>query len=215
SMFTPEGLHPSQHSCPTRRSSDLGAAHQVQGGITQLVVGDHGINGTCFQGRFGALVGTASNPLDGVVHADQARQAHGTAETGVDAQLGFRQADLGALGHDTEVTGQTHFQTAAQRQTVNGGHGGNVQIFEGVENAVGFQAASDQFLFGQLERLNKFGDVGADDENVLATGDDDTLDAVVGLDLLDSRLELGEGRLIELVDRLALQIKPQLGDAVL
>src|SRR5690606_23350845 len=97
---------------------------------------------------------------------------------------------------------------------IDGGYGGHVQVFKGIEDAVGFQVGGDQLLFGQLERLDEFGDVGTDDEHVLATGDNDAGDIAVGLDAVDGRLELGEGGLIELVDRLALQIDPQFGDAV-
>src|SRR5690606_25898425 len=132
-----------------------------------------GVNRADFQGVVGTLFSAAGNPLDRVVHTDQAGQAHGATETGIDTQLGFRQADLGALGHDAEVARQAHFQAAAQGQTIDGGYGGHGQGFKRREEAGGFQVGGDQRLFGQLERLDGCGDVGTDDEHVAATGDND------------------------------------------
>src|SRR5690606_23627331 len=191
-----------------------GAAHHVQRRITQLAIGNHSVHSAHFQRIVGTLFSATGNPFNGVVHTNQTRQADGATETGIDTQLGFRQADLGALRHDAEVASQAHFQTTTQRQAIDGSDCAYAQVFESIENAVGFQVGSDQLLFGQLEGLDEFGDVGTHDEDILATGDNDAGDAAVGLDAVNGRLELGEGGLIELVDRLALQIEPQFGDAV-
>src|SRR5690606_8285909 len=146
----------------------------------QFVISYNSVHSADFQGVVGTLLGAAGNPLDSVVHADQTRHAYGAAKARVDAQLGFRQTDLGALGHDAEVTGQTHFQTTTQCQAIDGSDRGHVQVFEGIENLVGFQAAGHQFFFRQLEGLDELGDIGADDEHVLAAGNDDARDAAVG-----------------------------------
>ncbi|MNZ41456.1 hypothetical protein D3C78_590070 [compost metagenome] len=159
-----------------------GALDQVKGTGHQQFRRDHGVDGTHFQGVFGTVFLAGSDPLDGVVRTDQARQAHGATEARVDTQLDFRQADLGAGGHDPVVGGQAHFQAAAQGDAVDGGDGRHFEVFEGVEDAVGFQVAGDQFGLGQLEVVDELGDVGADDEHVLATADDHALDRSICLD---------------------------------
>src|SRR5690606_8096459 len=155
---------------------------QVQRGGLQLVGGNHGVDGAHFQSVGGLVFLTGSDPLDGVVGADHARQAHGTAEARVDAQLDFRQTDLGAVGGDTVVTGQAHFEAATQGDAVDGDHGRHVEVFEIAEDLVGFEVGSHQFFVGQLEVVDEFGDVGADDENVLAAGDDHALDRGIRFD---------------------------------
>ncbi|MNM57361.1 hypothetical protein D3C81_685590 [compost metagenome] len=159
-----------------------GALDQVQCGGLQQLRGYHGIDSADFQGVFSTVFLAGGNPLDGVVGTDDARQAHGTAKARVDTQLDFRQADLGAGGHDPVVGGQAHFQAAAQGDAVDGGDGRHFEVFEGVEDAVGFQVAGDQFGLGQLEVVDELGDVGADDEHVLATADDHALDRSICLD---------------------------------
>ncbi len=76
-----------------------------------------------FQGVFGAVFLARGDPLDGVVDTDHARQAHGAAEARVDAQLDFRQADLGGGGHDTVIGRQAHLETATQGDAVDGDDG--------------------------------------------------------------------------------------------
>ncbi|VVN39745.1 hypothetical protein PS639_05288 [Pseudomonas fluorescens] len=159
-----------------------GALDQVQCGFQEFLRGDHGVDGTDFQCVFSAVFLAGGNPLDGVVGTDEARQTHRTAEARVDAQLDFRQADLGGIGHDAVVRRQAHFQTATQGDAIDRGDSRDIQVFEIAEDPVGFEVACHKLGIGQLEVLDKFGDVGADDEHVLATADDHTLDRSICLD---------------------------------
>ncbi len=176
---------------------------------------DHGVDGADLQGVLGLVFLARGDPLDGVIAADQARQADGAAEARVDAQLDFRQADLGGRAHHAEVRGQAHLQAAAEGDAVDRGNGGYVQVFEVAEDLVGFEVARHQFLVGQLEVVNELGDVGTNDEHVLAAGHDHALDRCIGLDRIDCRTQLTEGETVELVDGLALEIEIQLDDAAL
>ena len=159
-----------------------GALDQVQGSCAQLVSGYHSIDGADFQGVFCAVFLAGGNPLNRVINTDQAWQTHGAAKARVDAQLDFRQADLGAVGHDPEVGCQAHFQATTQRDAIDGCDGGYIEVFKIAEDLVGFEVASNQLGIRQLEVFDEFGDVGADDEHVFTAGNDDTLDRSVGLD---------------------------------
>lgn len=155
------------------------------------------------------------DPLDGVVHTDQARQTHSTAEARVDAQLDFRQADLGGGGHDAIVGSHAHLETATQGDAVDGDHGGYAQVFEIAEDLVRFEVAGDQFLVGHLEVVDEFGDVGADDEYVLAAGNDDAFHRRVSLDGIDGLAQIVESEAIEFIDGLTLEVEIQFDDAAL
>ncbi|MCY1411925.1 hypothetical protein D9M71_273210 [compost metagenome] len=159
-----------------------GALDQFQRGLLQLLWSNHCIDSANFERVFRTVFLAGGNPLDGVVGTDQTRQANGTAEARVDAQLDFRQADLGLGGHDAVVRRQAHFQTATQRDAIDRGDGRDVEVFEIAENLVGFEVASNKLCIRQLEVVDKFGDVGADDEHVLATADDHALDRSICLD---------------------------------
>src|SRR5690606_12318646 len=192
-----------------------GTLDQIQSGFLELVGLDHGVDGTHFQGIGSLVLLAGGDPLDGVVGTDHARQTHGAAEAPVDAQLDFRQADLGALGGNAVVTGQAHLETATQGDAVDGDHGRNGQVFEVVEDLVGFEVAGNQLFVGQLEVVDEFGDVGADDEYVFATGDDYALDRTVGLDGIHGLTQLGQGETVELVNGLTLEVEIQFDDAAL
>ena len=190
-----------------------GALDQVQCGFLQFARGNHCIDGAHFQCIFSAVVFAGRDPLDGVIDTDQARQADGAAEARVDTEFDFRQADLGGGGHHAEVSSQAHFQTAAQRDAVDGSEGRYVEVFEGAEDFVGFEVAGDEFSVRQLEVIDEFGDIGADDEHVLAAGDDNALDRAVGLDGFDGLTQVVEGETVELVDGLTLEVELQFDDA--
>ncbi|MNJ30980.1 hypothetical protein D3C77_255980 [compost metagenome] len=190
-----------------------GALDQVQCGGLQQLRGYHGIDSADFQGVFSTVFLAGGNPLDGVVGTDDARQAHGTAKARVDTQLDFRQADLGVAGHHAEVGSQAHFQTTAQGDAVDRGNGRHGQVFEVAENPVGFQVAGDQFGLGQLEVIDKLGDIRADDEHVLATADNHAFDRGVGLDGVYGLTQFVQGKTVELVDGLTLEVELQFDDA--
>ncbi len=159
-----------------------GTFDQVQRGLGQFFRGNHCVDSADFQGVFGFVFLTGGDPLDGVVCTDQARQTHGAAEAWVDAQFHFRQADFCGGRHHAEVSGQAHFQTTAEGDAVDRGNGRDVEVFEIAENLVGFEVASHQLGIGQLEVVDEFGDVSADDEHVLAAGDDHALDRSICFD---------------------------------
>ncbi len=75
-----------------------------------------------------------------------------------------------------------------------------------------FHDPSDKLLFGHLEVLDELGDVGADDEAVLAACDEEALHAGLRLDEVHGLAQIVEGGLVELVDGVALEVEPQLGD---
>jgi len=192
-----------------------GALDQIQCSFLQLLRSDDGIDRVHLEGVFGAVLLAGGDPLDSIVHTDQARQTHGAAEARVDAQLDFRQTDLGGGGHDAIVSGHAHLETATQGDAVDGDHGGHAQVFEIVEDLVCFEVAGNQLFIGQLEVVDELGDVGADDEHILAAGDDDTLDRSVGLDGIDCLAQIVESEAIEFIDGLTLEVEIQFDDAAL
>ena len=122
----------------------------------------------------------AGDPLDGIVGADQARQAHGAAEAREQAQLGFRQTDLrGGAGHAI-VGRQRHLEAAAQGDAVDDGDGRERQVLDRGEHLVGLDGPARDLFLGGLELAAELGDVGADDEDVLGAGHEQALE-VAGL----------------------------------
>ncbi|MCY1217928.1 hypothetical protein D9M72_298590 [compost metagenome] len=192
-----------------------GALGQVQGGSLQQLGSDHGVDGADFQGVFGTVFLAGGDPLDGVIGTDDARQAHGTAEARVNAQFDFRQTDLGCGAHHAVIGCQTHFQAATQGDAVDGCNGGDFEVFEGAEDLVGFEVAGNQFFVGQPEVVDEFGDIGADDEDVLAAADNHALDRSIGLDGCDCITQFVQGETVELVDGLTLEVEFQFDDTAL
>src|SRR5690606_15248932 len=191
------------------------ALDQIQRSSLQLVGSYHGIHGTHFQGISRLIFLATTDPLDGIVITDHARQTYGTAKAWVDAQLNFRQTYLGALSRYAIVGSQAHFKTATQGDAIDGDHSRNRQVFEIVEDLVGFEVAGHQLFVRQLEVIDELGDVGADDEHVLATADDHALDRGVGLDGVDCCTQLIQGKAVEFVDGLTLEVEIQFDDAAL
>src|SRR5690606_40569217 len=126
--------------------------------------------------------------------------AHGAAEARVDSQLDFRQTDLGGGGHDTVIGRQAHLETATQGDAVDGDDGRHAQVFEIAEDLVRFEVAGDQFLVRELEVVDEFGDVCADDEHDLAAGDDDVLNRSFAHDVIDRLAQFVEGDEVEIID---------------
>ena len=185
------------------------------GGISQFVRRDHCINNAVLHGLVGLVLAAGGDPLHGVIHTDQARQAHGAAKARVQAQLHFRQAHLGLGAHHAEIGGQCHFQAATECDAVDGTHFRHVQVFKGVEHLVGFHAPAGDLVLRQLEHLGELGDVGADNKDALARGDDHALDVAVALQGFHSGAQVLHGFLVELVDGFALKIELQFGDAII
>ena len=92
---------------------------------------------------------------------------------------------------------------------------GYAQVFEITENLVRFEVTGDQLFVRQLEIVDELGDVGADDEYVLAAGDDNALHRAIGLEGVDGLAQIVEGEAVELVDGLTLEVEIQFDDAAL
>ncbi|MNF60230.1 hypothetical protein D3C84_418420 [compost metagenome] len=192
-----------------------GPLDQIQRCGLQLVGSHYSIDGTHFQGVVRTVFLARGNPLDRIIGTDNPRQAHGAAEARVDTQFDFRQADLGAVGHDAVIRGQAHFKTTAQGDAIDRGHGWNIEVFKITEDLVGFEVASHQLRIRQLEAVDELGDVGADDKYVFATGDNHALDRTIGLDRINRLTQFVEGMTVEFVDGLTLEVEFQFDDAAL
>src|SRR3546814_16250622 len=72
----------------------------------------------------------------------------------------------------------------------------------------------NQILWCQLEALAELGDIGADDEHVLGTGDQHATQFGIGGQCRDRLGELRHRPAIELVDRFALAIEAELTETI-
>jgi len=188
-----------------------GIGQHLERRIAKRVRLDHRIHGAGLEGGVGALLRTGGDPGHRLVDADDPRQAHRAAPARQDAELGFRQADLCRAGHDPEVAGQADLEAAAHGVAVDRHHARKGQGLEAVEiGIVGAGKAGDVVGPG-AEELREFGNVGADDEHRLARGYQQPAQALLGLQRIEGRGEVGDGGLVELVDRLAGEIEAQLG----
>jgi hypothetical protein len=163
---------------------------------------------------FGAQLLAFQHQRQAGLDADQPRQTLGAAATRQQAQLDFRQAELGfwVVERDAVVAGQRQLQPAAQRGAVERRHH---------RPAAGFQAAQEGLvLLGHGEGFGRIGDavhlvdVGAGEELLLARGEDHALDAGVRLDARDG---LGKGTgefLVEHVHGTARHVEGQGDDAI-
>ena len=72
-----------------------GAVQCGQGDVAQLLGPGDGIHRAGLERVGGSFVGAGGHPHDGLIHTDDARQAHRAAPAGQNTQLGFRQAYFG------------------------------------------------------------------------------------------------------------------------
>ena len=72
---------------------------------------------------------------------DEARQPHGAAEPGVQAEQHLGEAEARVLGRDPIVAGERDFEPSAQTVAVNDGDRRHVEAIEPVDNVVGELAA--------------------------------------------------------------------------
>ncbi len=162
------------------------------------------------QRHIGLVGSPTGDPFDRIVGTDQTRQSHGAAETGKDAQLGFRQTHLRLCRHHPIVRRQTHLETAAQGDAVDCGDAGKRQILDRREHLIGLQPPTSDFILGQREIFAELGDIRTDDEAGLGAGHQQTLDTL-GFGQLGTRLpQFIDGPRIEFIDRVLLSIKAQL-----
>ncbi|MCY1216180.1 hypothetical protein D9M72_280490 [compost metagenome] len=113
--------------------------------------------------------GARHDHVGGGLQADHARQALRAAGAGQQAQLHFRQRDLGALGRHAVVAAQRQFQAATHGDRVHGGHHRLGRAFQHADHRV------QRRLLHGLGRI-EFTDVGAARESLASAGDDDGLD---------------------------------------
>ncbi len=204
-LFEPAGF-------PVALSRDR-LLQQVQRAVAQFFGGDHRVHDAGLERHVGGILLTPGDPLDGVVGAGHAGHAHGAAPAGKDAELGLGEPDLRARRHHAVAGGQGEFQPAAEGESVDRGDGGKIEILDGAKELVHIENPRDQLIFGVLEVLDELRDVGADDEAVLAAGDQKPFDAGFRLDESQHFAQFGQGRLVEFIDGITLEVEPQLDDA--
>ena len=181
--------------------------------VAQLFGGNDRVDDAGLERHVGGVLLPTGDPLDGVVGARNAGEAHGAAPAREDAELRLGETDLRARGHDAVAGGQREFEAAAEGEAVDGSDRGEIEVLDGGEELVHVENPCDQLIFGILEIVDELGDVGADDEAVLAAGDQQPLHVGVCLDEGERLAELGECGLVEFIDGITLKVEPQLNDA--
>ena len=186
--------------------------------VAQCCGRGHFVDDADAQGRRCALRLATGNPVDGDSRTGQARQAHRAAEAREEAELDLGHADQRVVGHDAQRRTQAHLQPAAKGQPVDGHHGGHRQVFEGIEGLVRAADAGHQVGHGLLEHAAEFGDVGADDEDLLGAGHEHAAHIPVGRNGRSNRprglAKFFDRAAVELVDGVALAVEDDLDDAV-
>ena len=140
--------------------------------------------------------------------ADHARQALGAATAGQQADLGFRQAELGlgVVGHKARVAGQRHFKAAAERRAGDGSRNRLAAGFHAaqlhVEGDVAFIHGLHLVLFGPAASATAgigphHGQISTGAERTLAGGEHEALDGIVRCHLLDDVGEVLHGGLAQ------------------
>ena len=177
-----------------------GALDQFFSAGQQLLPGHDGVQRAFLECPGGADLLATSDPLVGVVGADEPRQADGAAEAGHNPEFHLGKPNPGVLGGDAEIGGDRKLEAAAEGETVNGRNRGKRQVFNGVEDGVaGFEPVPQLFAAG-IEHGGKFGDVGANDKGRFGAGEHQALDTGLG-DFGDRPAQFFECRPVELVDR--------------
>ena len=121
----------------------------------EQITADHFVDDADLEGVLGFHRVAADDHVQGGLGADQTGQTLGAAGAGQQAQLHFRQADLGGFQGDAVVAAQRHFQAAAQGGAVDGG---DHQL------VAAFVFADHVRQGGPGGRLAEFTDVGAGGE---------------------------------------------------
>src|SRR5690554_5341587 len=142
---------------------------------------------------FGGGNGVAADDhVQRLLDTDHAGQTLGTAGAGQQAQLDFRQADLGVLAGDPVMAAQGHFQATAQGGAVD--HG-DARLAAGLDLVDHFRQA------GRLRRFAELLDIGAGNEGVAFAHQYDGLDLRISLGGIETVLQSGAHGYAEGVDR--------------
>ncbi len=161
-------------------------------------------NGVCEQGALGNPIenaelerfggrndASASDHIDGGGGADEARQALCSAGAGHDAELDFRQAELGGRSGMATMAGKRYLEAAAERCAIDG-------CSHGLRK--GFDAGDDIRQQRLDRRLAEFLDVGAADEAVARACQYDAGDCALVLGMIERRHQAGPDIRRERVD---------------
>ena len=177
----------------------------------------HRVDGSGLQRLLRAVLLAAGDPLDGDVGAGDARQAHGAAPAREDAELGLGQADLGLGRHHAVARGEAQLEAAAESDAVDRGDARRLEVLEHREDLLPVAQEAGDLLFAALEQRHELGDVGADDEDVLAARDQHAARRPLARAARrrprqqagERLLQLAKRRLVQLVDGVFLEIETQ------
>ena len=138
------------------------------------------------QARLARHVLARRHHLQRLLRPHDARQPLRAAGAGQQAEIDFRQAAAGGGHGHAVVTGERHFQAAAQRRAVDRGDHGLGRILDRVLHVEQARA---------LRRLAEFGDVGAGDEGAAFADEHDRFRVRVGDGLFEAaRQSVAHGR---------------------
>ncbi len=152
------------------------------------------------------LFAAAGNPFDRGVQTGEARKAHRATPAGDEAQLRFRQADLGGTAHDAKITGQTYLQPAAHGITIDGDHRRKRQIFDAIEAViVGLQVQRDR-VRALGEHRPEFHHISADDESALSATEQKPANSRCRIQTIQRLSQLFGQLQVKFVDGFILQI---------
>ena len=158
----------------------------------------------------------AGDPLDRGVGPAEAREPDGPAPAGEEAELRLGQADLRrratSRGSSRRGTARSRRPRATPLMATTDG-ASRSSIAE--KTASVSRSQPGELLLALLEVREELGDVGADAEDVLAARDEDAAQALRGArSSATAVFSSPTVERVELVDRLALQVEPQLDEAV-
>ena len=152
-------------------------ARESDRALAQFSFFDQRIDDAPFQRLFGAERRAGKDGVERIFPPDQARQALRAASAGNEAELDFRQAELGRGNRDAVMAHQSHFEAAAQRRAVNcrDDRLGTASIARLRPRAA-----------RALERFAEFGNVGAGDEGAPGADQHHRLGGGIGGRLADA-----------------------------
>mmetsp|Transcript_21061 Transcript_21061/g.81577 ORF Transcript_21061/g.81577 Transcript_21061/m.81577 type:complete len:639 (-) Transcript_21061:1062-2978(-) len=137
---------------------------------------------------------TADDHVQRRRHAQRARQALRAAGTGQQAQLHFRQRDLGARLRHAVMAAQAQLQATAHADAADGRDHRLAAVLDDADQA-------QQIGLGQRLGAAEFLDVGTAREGLAGTGDDEGRDGRIGFSALHAGRHGRAGRKPQAVDR--------------
>ena len=145
--------------------------------VPEALLRNDAVHGADLQGvRRGPLL-AGGDPLDGVVGPDEPREPDRPAPARKDPELRLGEADLRVVGHHAEAGREADLEAAAEGEAVDHGDRRAVEVLEVGEGPVDPGHPGGHLLGRPLEERQELGDVGSDDEDVLAARQEDALEA--------------------------------------